>query len=154
MTTTAQQQSQRINVDSLTNGKRLHAPVYDDAGVLLLAKGSTITPDIKVKLQARNISSVILSGADAAAMRLGDVSNEIVAPQSSFDSAHTERLVSVIEAVIDAEKAACEHYKKVIKATDGDDFVTQDLCIRLLADEEEHLVLFQGNLKEYAGGST
>jgi len=51
---------------------------------------------------------------------------------------------------IEAEEAACAHYKKVIKATDGEDYVTQDLCIRLLADEEEHLVLFRGFLKEYA----
>jgi hypothetical protein len=28
--------------------------------------------------------------------------------------------------------------------------VTQDLCIRLLADEEEHLVQFKGFLKEYS----
>jgi len=33
---------------------------------------------------------------------------------------------------------------------DGEDYVTQDLCIRLLADEEEHLVQFKGFLKEYA----
>ena len=61
----------------------------------------------------------------------------------------TTDVVGVIEAVIDAELAACNHYKKVIHATDGDDYVTQDLCIRLLADEEEHLVLFRGFLKEY-----
>ena len=40
-------------------------------------------------------------------------------------------------------------YNSIIKATDGNDYVTQDLCIRLLGDEEEHLVLFQGYLKEY-----
>ena len=51
--------------------------------------------------------------------------------------------------MIDAEKQACAHYKEVIRATDGEDYVTQDLCIRLLADEEEHLVLFRGFLKEY-----
>jgi bacterioferritin len=62
----------------------------------------------------------------------------------------TTDVVYVIKAVIDAELSACEHYRKIIKATDGEDFVTQDLCIRLLADEEEHLVLFRGYLKEYA----
>jgi len=30
-----------------------------------------------------------------------------------------------------------------------DDPVTEDLCVRLLADEEEHLRLFQGYLLEY-----
>ncbi|MDP6443202.1 MAG: ferritin-like domain-containing protein [Pirellulaceae bacterium] len=62
----------------------------------------------------------------------------------------TTDVVAVIEAVIDAEAAACEQYKKIIRATEGEDYVTQDLCIRLLADEEEHLVLFRGYLKEYA----
>jgi ferritin-like protein len=57
--------------------------------------------------------------------------------------------VGVIKAVIDAEEKACAHYNKVIRATDGEDYVTQDLCIRLLADEEEHRILFCGFLKEY-----
>jgi len=35
---------------------------------------------------------------------------------------------------------------------EGEDYVTQDLCIRLLADEEEHLVQFKGFLKEYTSG--
>lgn len=62
---------------------------------------------------------------------------------------NTTDVVAVIEAVIDAEEQACAHYNKIIKATDGEDYVTQDLCIRLLAAEEEHLVLFRGFLKEY-----
>ena len=61
----------------------------------------------------------------------------------------TTDVVGVIEAVIEAEQAACSQYKTIIQATDGDDYVTQDLCIRLLASEEEHLVLFKGYLKEY-----
>ena len=64
----------------------------------------------------------------------------------------TTNVVAVIKAVIDAEESAIAHYREVIKATDGEDFVTQDLCIRLLADEEEHLVLFRGFLKEYERG--
>lgn len=64
-------------------------------------------------------------------------------------SADTTDVMGVIQAVIEAEEAACAHYKKIIKAVDGEDYVTQDLCIRLLADEEEHLSLFKGFLKEY-----
>jgi bacterioferritin len=67
--------------------------------------------------------------------------------QPSTDTTNVE---VAIKAVIDAEEAACAHYKKIIKATDGEDYVTQDLCIRLLADEEEHLILFKGFLKEYS----
>jgi ferritin-like protein len=55
----------------------------------------------------------------------------------------------VIKGVIDTEHRACAMYNSIIQATDGKDYVTQDLCIRLLADEEEHLVLFKGYLKEY-----
>ena len=61
----------------------------------------------------------------------------------------TTDVVGVIKSVIAAEEAACAQYKKIIKAVDGEDYVTQDLCIRLLADEEEHLVQFKGFLKEY-----
>jgi bacterioferritin len=64
-------------------------------------------------------------------------------------SSDTTDVVYAIKAVIDAETAACQHYRKIINATDGDDFVTQDLCIRLLADEEEHLIQFRGFLMEY-----
>jgi bacterioferritin len=72
-----------------------------------------------------------------------DIGNQI---QPTDD---TTNVVAVIEAVIAAEEAACNQYKKIVRATDGEDYVTQDLCIRLLADEEEHLVLFRGYLKEY-----
>jgi len=65
---------------------------------------------------------------------------------------NTTDVVAVIKAVIDAEEAACAQYGKMIKATDGEDYVTQDLCIRLLTDEEEHLVQFKGYLKEYTQG--
>lgn len=68
-------------------------------------------------------------------------------------SPDTTDVVGVIKAVIESEQAACDHYKKVIRATDGEDYVTQDLCIQLLADEEEHLILFKGFLKEYAKGA-
>ena len=61
----------------------------------------------------------------------------------------TTDVISVIEAVIEAEDAACKQYRKIIQATEGDDYVTQELCITLMGDEEELLVLFKGFLKEY-----
>ena len=66
--------------------------------------------------------------------------------------ATTTDVVGVIRSVIAAEEAACAQYKRIIKAVEGEDYVTQDLCIRLLADEEEHLVQFKGFLKEYTSG--
>ncbi len=65
---------------------------------------------------------------------------------------NTTDVVGVIKAVIEAEEAACAEYKKIIKATDGEDYVTQDLAIQLLKAEEEHLILFKGFLKEYTQG--
>ena len=63
--------------------------------------------------------------------------------------ADTCDVIGVIKGVIKTEETACALYNEIIRETDGQDYVTQDLCIRLLADEEEHLVLFQGYLKEY-----
>ena len=53
----------------------------------------------------------------------------------------------MITGVIEAEQGAIATYKKIIKACDGVDYVTQDLAIELLADEEEHRCLFAGFLK-------
>jgi len=58
-------------------------------------------------------------------------------------------VVHVIRGVIDAEKGAIEQYKKIIRLCEGEDYVTQDLCVRLLADEESHRTEFEGFLKEY-----
>ena len=64
-------------------------------------------------------------------------------------SEKTTDVAGCIRAVIDAEASACEQYKKIIHATDGDDYVSQDMAIQLLAAEEEHLIQFKGYLKEY-----
>lgn len=61
----------------------------------------------------------------------------------------TTDVISVIKGVIEAEKGAIENYNRIIGLCDGVDYVTQDLCIRLLTDEEEHLIQFKGYLKEY-----
>jgi len=63
--------------------------------------------------------------------------------------ADTTDVISVIKGVIGAEKGAIDNYNSIIKSCDGIDYVTQDLCIRLLADEEAHLIQFKGYLKEY-----
>ena len=75
--------------------------------------------------------------------------NSVALGAQADPSEDTTDVVGCIESVIAAEEAACAHYKSIIKATDGEDYVTQDLCIRLLSDEEEHLVQFRGYLKEY-----
>ncbi len=61
----------------------------------------------------------------------------------------TTDVVAVIRGVIAAEEDAIAGYNKLIKLCDGEDYVTQDLAITLLADEESHAVQFRGFLKEY-----
>jgi bacterioferritin len=58
-------------------------------------------------------------------------------------------IVHVIKGVIQAETGAIEHYNHIIEVTDGPDPVTNDMVTTILADEEGHLRLFQGFLREY-----
>lgn len=64
----------------------------------------------------------------------------------------TTDVVAVIKGVIQAEEMAIAQYRKIIKLCEGEDYVTQDLAIRLQSDEEEHLQTFEGYLKEYQKG--
>lgn len=61
----------------------------------------------------------------------------------------TTDVTSVIEGVIAAEDSAIKQYNKIIKLCEGTDYVTQDLCVRLLGMEESHRIEFVGFLKEY-----
>ncbi len=61
----------------------------------------------------------------------------------------TTDVATVIEGVIEAEKGAIKQYNKLIRLCEGKDYVTQDLCIRLLGMEESHKIEFDGFLKEY-----
>ena len=77
-------------------------------------------------------------------------STKFVPVQASLQPpADTTDVVAVIKGVIDAEEAAITQYEKIIRLCDGFDFVTQDLCITLLADEQQHRREFVGFLKEY-----
>src|SRR5262245_25651415 len=64
----------------------------------------------------------------------------------------TTDVVSVIRGVIKAEEDALAHYRIIAKLAEGDDYVTQDLVITIMADEEGHRQQFVGYLKEYAKG--
>jgi bacterioferritin len=64
-------------------------------------------------------------------------------PESQTDIVH------VIRGVIEAETGAIEHYNDIIEAADGVDYVTQDMVIDILRDEEGHRRLFEGFLREF-----
>ena len=59
-------------------------------------------------------------------------------------------VVGVIRGVLAAEEEAINHYRALAKLTEGDDYVTQDLAITILGQEEAHRQQFEGYLKEYA----
>ncbi len=58
-------------------------------------------------------------------------------------------VVAVIKGVIAAEEDAIDVYSRIIKASEGVDYVTQDMAISILGDEEEHRREFVGFLMEY-----
>ena len=58
-------------------------------------------------------------------------------------------IVHVMRGVIAAEAGAIEHYAQIIEFTEGIDPVTQDMVIAILRDEQGHLRLFEGFLREY-----
>jgi bacterioferritin len=77
-------------------------------------------------------------------------SMEFSAEQSYLQPpAHQTDIVHVIKGVIEAETGAIEHYNRIIEFTDGLDWVTQDMVITILHDEEGHRRLFEGYLREY-----
>ncbi|HEX3722073.1 MAG TPA: ferritin-like domain-containing protein [Nitrolancea sp.] len=63
-------------------------------------------------------------------------------------------IVHVIKGVIQAESGAIEFYTHIIEETDGVDWVTQDMVIDILRDEQGHRRLFEGFLREYKDEGT
>ena len=77
-------------------------------------------------------------------------SDEFAAEQSYLQPPDDQvDIVHVIKGVIEAEAGAIEHYSRIIEFTDAIDPVTQDMVITILHDEQGHLRLFEGFLREY-----
>ena len=62
---------------------------------------------------------------------------------------HQTDIVHIIKGVIEAESGAIEHYNRIIEFSEGVDYVTQDMVIGILRDEQAHRRLFEGFLREY-----
>ena len=58
-------------------------------------------------------------------------------------------IVHVIKGVMAAERSAIGFYNELIEAADEVDPVTQDMVVDILRDEQAHLRLFEGFLREY-----
>ncbi len=85
-----------------------------------------------------------LGGAIPGSLSLQMTQKALQPPEDTTD------VLEVIRGVLKAEQEAIDHYKKLIKLTEGEDYVTQDLAITILADEEGHRQQFEGYLKEYS----
>jgi bacterioferritin len=104
--------------------------------------GADVTAEIgHAQLFAKRIKT--LSGKSPGSFEFKPSQKSLQPPDDTTD------VVSVIKGVIDAETGAIEHYGKVVQVCDGVDYVTQDMVITILSDEEEHLREFEGFLKEY-----
>ena len=84
-----------------------------------------------------------LGGTVPGSLELERTQRSLQPPPDSTD------VVSIIKGVIEAEEGAIAQYSKIIKLCEGDDYVTQDMVIEILGDEEEHRREFVGFLKEY-----
>ncbi len=77
-------------------------------------------------------------------------SNDFAAEQSYLQPPDDQvDIVHVIRGVIEAERGAIEHYSRIVEETDQVDPVTNDMVIEILHDEQGHLRLFEGFLREY-----
>jgi len=84
----------------------------------------------------------VIGGTVPGSLKLKWTQASMQPPSSSTD------VVAVIKGVIAAEETAIAGYEEIIRACEGTDYVTQDLAITLLSDEQEHRREFVGYLKE------
>lgn len=106
----------------------------------------SLAADIQEELGHANILAKrikVLEGRVPGSMDLDRNQEMLQPPEDSTD------VISVIRGVIAAEESAISQYEKIIDLTDGVDFVTQDMVITILADEQEHRRQFVGFLTEY-----
>jgi bacterioferritin len=106
----------------------------------------SLAEDIQEELgHARKLAKRIkvLEGRVPGSLELERDQHMLQPPEDSTD------VLTVIRGVIEAEEAAVEQYEKIIRLCDEVDFVTQDMAIDLLRDEQEHRRQFVGFLAEY-----
>lgn len=106
----------------------------------------SLAADIQEELGHANVLAKrikVLEGRVPGSLDLDRNQEMLQPPEDSTD------VISVIRGVIAAEEGAISQYEKIIELTDGVDFVTQDMVITILADEQEHRRQFVGFLTEY-----
>jgi len=84
-----------------------------------------------------------LYGVVPGSMEFKAVQDKLQPPDDQIDVVH------IIKGVIDAEAGAIQHYTRIVEETEEVDPVTQDMVIEILHDEQGHMRLFEGFLREY-----
>lgn len=137
------QKSYNMEVETVCN--YLANSIYLD-GMLAKEVKESLEKDVQEELNhAQQLAQrlKILGGYIPGSQKLKWEQTSLQPPQSTVD------VYAVIRGVIDAEDGAIDQYQRLIEATDQLDFVTQDMCIQLKAEEEQHRRDFAGFLREY-----
>jgi bacterioferritin len=111
----------------------------DLSGVNAEAVKKSLEEEIALKLKhARRLAKRIkvLGGRIPGSLELPRNQKLLQPPLDNDD------VVAVIEGVIRTEEIAISQYQRIINLTDGLDYVTQDLVIDILTEEQEHHRLF------------
>jgi len=116
-------------------------------GLLAMEVKESLEKDIQEELgHAQRLAKriKILGGRVPGSLELNMNQKSLQPPEDTIN------VESVIRGVIEAEEGAIDQYQKTIALTGDDvDPVTQDLCIELKGDEEEHRREFVGFLREF-----
>jgi bacterioferritin len=105
-----------------------------------------LAEDVEAELgHARSFAARIkeLYGTPPGSLAFAAEQSYLQPPEDATD------VVTVIRGVIEAEAGAIAHYNRIIEATDGVDWATQDMVIEILRDEEGHLRQFERYLREF-----
>lgn len=106
----------------------------------------SLTADIPEELHHATLLAKrikVLEGRVPGSLELDRNQTYMQPPKDSTD------VVAVIRGVISAEEGAIKQYEKLIQMCDQVDFVTQEMIIQILSDEQGHRRQFVGFLSEY-----
>lgn len=124
----------------ISNGVSLH-------GIRAEQVGQSLLQDVQEEVNHAQLLAERLN-------TLGEV------PKGSFEGTMTQEslqppterndIESVIQGVLDAESDAIDLYREIISvASEEEDYVTEDLAVQLLTDEEAHHSEFRDFAEEY-----
>src|SRR5437588_12810771 len=137
------QQAYNMEVETVLN---YLANSLDLEGVRAEFIKQALATDIQEELgHAQQLGNRIkqLGGSVPGSLQLQMSQRSLEPPEDPTD------VIRVIDGVLKAEEEAINEYRSLIKLTDGEDYVTQDLAITILGAEEAHRQQFEGYRKEY-----